>query len=77
MPNDQMTVQVGATLLLRSPGADVEPVSCPIMTLSAARSVLEAIFWEPQGAIGVVEPRTQQPTKCHSSSLVSTGTTDP
>lgn len=47
--NNRVTIRVwGDYACFTRPEMKVERVSYPIMTPSAARGVLEAIFWEPQ-----------------------------
>ncbi len=49
MNNNLMTIRVwGDFACFTRPEMKVERVSYPIMTPSAARGILEAIFWEPQ-----------------------------
>ena len=49
MSNNRITIRVwGEYACFTRPEMKVERVSYPIMTPSAARGVLEAIFWEPQ-----------------------------
>jgi CRISPR-associated protein Cas5d len=49
MNDNRVTVRVwGDFACFTRPEMKVERVSYPVMTPSAARGILEAIFWEPQ-----------------------------
>ncbi|MBN2358786.1 MAG: type I-C CRISPR-associated protein Cas5 [Deltaproteobacteria bacterium] len=49
MPSNRISVRVwGDFACFTRPEMKVERVSYPVMTPSAARGILEAIFWEPQ-----------------------------
>jgi CRISPR-associated protein Cas5d len=66
-PDPPLAVRVwGDFACFTRPEMKVERVSYPIMTPSAARGVLEAIFWKPQFAWRVEEIRVLKPIQYFS-----------
>lgn len=64
MPNDLVSVRVhGDFACFTRPESKVERVSYPIMTPSAARGILEAIYWHPEFAWKVTEIVALQPVR--------------
>lgn len=69
MPNGSTPLEVrvwGELACFTRPEMKVERVSYPVMTPSAARGVLEAIFWKPEFTWRVVEIRVLKPVEYFS-----------
>ena len=59
------------------PEMKVERVSYPVMTPSAARGALEAIFWKPEVAWNIEEIRVLRPVVIHTPPAPNTPPKDP